>query len=128
TIEKTLHDQLDVLLDIILENNVGFRKATKYAKDENLKIYFERKAEECKEFATELIEALGFLGVLDEEKDSLFDYAKRTWFSIKWIFSSCDDEKILNKIRVAEQEIIEKYNAILQLELRPSTRILLSLQ
>lgn len=128
SIEKTLNDQLDVLLDLILENKEGFRKATKFATDENLKIYFERKSKECKEFATELIEEFEFLGIADEEKDSLFHYVKRTWTSIKWVFSSCDDEKILDKIRVAEEEIIEKYDAILQLELRPSTRTLLSLQ
>ncbi|PKP17792.1 MAG: hypothetical protein CVU07_03355 [Bacteroidetes bacterium HGW-Bacteroidetes-23] len=128
SIEKTLNDQLDVLLDLILENKEGFRKATKFATDENLKIYFERKSQECNEFAIELIEEFEFLGIADEEKDSLFHYVKRTWTSIKWVFSSCDDEKILNKIRAADQELIEKYNAILQLQLRPSTQTLLTLQ
>lgn len=126
-IEKTLNDQLDVLLDLLLENYEGFQNATKFATNENLKIYFEKKSQECKEFATELIGEFEFLGILDEN-ESLLDYVKRAWTSIKWVFSTYDDEKIINEIFSAEEELIEKYEAILQLELRPSTQTLLSLQ
>lgn len=126
-IEKTLNDQLDVLLDLLLENHEGFQNANKFATNENLKIYFEKKSQECKEFATELIGEFEFLGILDEN-ESLLDYVKRAWTSIKWVFSTYDDEKIINEIFSAEEELIEKYEAILQLELRPSTQTLLSLQ
>lgn len=126
-IEKTLNDQLDVLLDLLLENYEGFQNATKFATNENLKIYFEKKSQECKEFATELIGEFEFLGILDEN-ESLLDYVKRAWTSIKWVFSTYDDEKIINEIFSAEEELIEKYEAILQLDLRPSTQTLLSLQ
>ncbi|HRE78437.1 MAG TPA: DUF2383 domain-containing protein [Flavobacterium sp.] len=126
-IEKTLNDQLDVLLDLLLENHEGFQNANKFATNENLKIYFEKKSQECKEFATELIGEFEFLGILDEN-ESLLDYVKRAWTSIKWVFSTYDDEKIINEIFSAEEELIEQYEAILQLELRPSTQTLLSLQ
>lgn len=126
-IEKTLNDQLDVLLDLLLENHEGFQNATKFATNENLKIYFEKKSQECKEFATELVGEFEFLGILDEN-ESLLDYVKRAWTSIKWVFSTYDDEKIISEIFSAEEELIEQYEAILQLELRPSTQTLLSLQ
>lgn len=127
TIEKTLNDQLDVLLDLILENYEGYQNAIKFASDENLKVYFEKKSQESKEFATELIGEFEFLGILDDD-ESLLDYVKQAWTSIKWVFSACDDKKIINEIMTAEQELIEKYDTILQLQLRPSTRILLTLQ
>lgn len=126
--DKRVYGELKMLLDAILENEKGFDIASKYTSQSSLKIYFNRKSLDSNEFALELKSELAFLDFQEDKTHGISEYAQRTWFNFKWFFSRCDEEKILQKIIVAEQEIIEKYDNILKLTLRPSTRVLLTLQ
>lgn len=126
--DKTLHDELKMLLETIHENERGYMIAAVHTSKSEIKIFFHRKSLDSKEFASELEGELDFLEYPKDDDQSLSAYAQQIWFDFNWFFSTCDDEKILQKIITEEQEIIKKYDLVLTLFLRPSTRMLLTLQ
>ncbi|UPQ79802.1 PA2169 family four-helix-bundle protein [Flavobacterium azooxidireducens] len=126
--DKTLCEELQMLLISIQENERGFLTAAINTSKSEIKIFFHRKSLESKEFAAELIGELDFLDYPEADDESISAYAHQIWFDFSWFFSTCDDEKILQKIINDEHEIVKKYDAVLTLILRPSTRVLLTLQ
>lgn len=126
--DKTLCEELKMLLVSIQENERGFMIAAIHTSKSEIKLFFHRKSLESKEFVSEFKGELDFLDYPEEDEQSILAYAKEVWFDFNWFFSTCDDEKILQKIITDEQEIIKKYDAVLTLILRPSTRVLLTLQ
>lgn len=127
-IDKSLCEELKMLLVSIQENERGFMIAALHTSKSEIKLFFHKKSMESKEFASEFKGELDFLEYPKEDEHSISAYAQEIWFDFNWFFSTCDDEKILHKIITDEQEIIKKYDFVLTLILRPSTRMLLTLQ
>ncbi|RAR47619.1 DUF2383 domain-containing protein [Flavobacterium lacus] len=126
--DKILCEELKMLLVSLQENERGFMIAAIHSSKSDIKLFFHRKSLESKEFVSEFMGELDFLKYPKDNNHSISAYAREIWFDFNWFFSTCDDEKILRKIIDDQQEIIKKYDALLTLVLRPSTRVLLTLQ
>src|SRR5690606_39141678 len=105
-IDQTLCDELKMLLENIQENERGFTIASIHTTKREIKILFHRKSLDCKEFASELVGEIEFLEYPNDKSQSITAYAQQIWVDFNWFFSTCDDEKILQKIISSEQEII----------------------
>jgi len=120
-------------LNEILEKNYdaenGYKKAANNAKNEALKHYFKAKAQERSNFKNELKSEVAAYGQQFETIGSIAGSAHRTWMDVKALFSSDNDESMLEEAIRGEKASINEYKEVLkETSLPATTKMLLAKQ
>lgn len=123
----------DKLKDIIVKNEdaiKGFEKGAENAKEIGTKSYFESKADERRNFLSNLRTAAPELNLGDWKiEGSTAGAAHRTWMDVKAFFSSDNDESMLEEAVRGDKATIDDYNDAISETLVPrSVKILLTEQ
>lgn len=105
----TLTEKLEMLLVRTHDAEQGFKKAIENTDHPALQGYFKTKANQRKEFATELIDEIKTLGGDYEKNTSLKSDAHRAWMDIKSMFSNNDAEAMLEAAITGERKAVKDY-------------------
>jgi uncharacterized protein (TIGR02284 family) len=129
TYTEKIGNKLNELLEKTYDAEKGFKKAAENVDDGHLKRYFERKAQERYDFGHALKTEIKQFGQEVDKGDSLTGKAHRSWMDIKSLFSSDEEEAMLEEAQKGEKTAIEDYNDILgDQNLPASTETLLKQQ
>ena len=102
-------EKLNDLLEKTYDAEKGFKKAAEHVDNAALKSYFKQKAEERYDFGHELKSELrGFNQDIDKG-GSIAGSAHRTWMDIKALFSSENEESMLEEAIRGEKSAIDEY-------------------
>jgi uncharacterized protein (TIGR02284 family) len=105
-------------LNDILEKNVdaqkGFDKAADNTDNQGLKTYFRERSAERKEFVSELKSELTHYGEKFKDSGSAAGSIHRGWIDFKSMFSSDDDESMLEESIRGEKKTLEEYDEALK--------------
>lgn len=107
-------ERLNELIEKNIDATKGFDKAAENASSSELKNYFSTKSEERQNFATQLKTIVGITGEEIEDSGSLTGTAHRTWMDIKSLFSSDNDESMLEEAITGEKAAVDEYKEILE--------------
>ena len=110
TVEKKLSDLLQKTYDA----EKGFKEAAENVKSQSLKSYFQLKAKERYDFGFQLKNELASYGKDIEKSGSFTGAAHRTWMDIKSLFSSNDEEAMLEEAIRGEKASLEEYKEVLK--------------
>ncbi len=129
TYSETIGSKLNDLLEKTYDAEKGFKKAAENVENSYLKSYFERKAQERYNFGHELKSEIKSLGQEVDKGDSLTAKAHRSWMDVKALFSSDNEESMLEEAIRGEKAAVEEYADVLQeTTLPPSTESILMKQ
>lgn len=122
-------NKLNSLLEKTYDAEKGYKKAAENVNNNTLKNFFERKAQQRYDFGHELKNEISSFGQEVEKGDSLTSKAHRSWMDIKALFSSDNEEAMLEEAIRGEKAAVEEYDDVLgETNLPPSTQMLLSKQ
>ena len=129
TYTEEVGDKLNTLLERTYDAEKGFKKAAENVKDANLKSYFERKAQERYDFGHQLKSEIKSFGQDTEKSGSVAGTAHRAWMDVKALFSSDDEESMLEESIRGEEKALSDYDDILnETSLPLSTKTILEEQ
>ncbi len=124
-------DTLDELKDIIRKNNdarEGYAKAAEHAERAHFKNYFRKKSQERARFNEELQGGIGNY-VADFKGDTSFlGNIHRGWMDLKAMFSSNDEESMLEEALRGDKNAVKEYDDVLEESLPMDLRDLLMTQ
>ena len=114
TTQKELVDQLEEILAKNIDAQKGYHKASENAESTSLRSFFEKKAMERKTFNNDLKQQL--IASYDEIDDSgsFTGSIHRTWMDVKAMFSSDNDESMLEEAIRGDKAAIEEYEEVLE--------------
>lgn len=126
-------DKIGDHLNDILEKNIdaqkGFDQASDHTDSNGLKTYFKTRAEERAGFVTALKSELNKYGEKFSDSGSAAAGIHRGWMDFKSVFSSDDDESMLEECIRGEKNALKEYDEALKPgELPASTADLLRTQ
>lgn len=122
-------NKLNELLEKTYDAEKGFKKAADNATDARLKRYFEDRAQERYNFGHDLKREIKSFGKEVEKGDSLTSKAHRFWMDTKALFSTDNDEAMLEEAIRGEKASLDEYREVLaETSLPSSTRNLLTVQ
>ncbi len=129
TYTEEIGEKLNDLLENTYDAEKGFKNAADNVEDGNLKRYFAGKAQERYDFGHALKSEIKQFGQKVEKGDSLAGKAHRSWMDLKSLFSSDNEEAMLEESIKGEKKAIEAYDEILkETSLPSSTEALLQQQ
>ncbi len=129
TYTEEVGKKLNDLLENTYDAEKGFKNAADNVDDGNLKRYFAGKAQERYDFGHALKSEIKQFGQEVEKGDSLTGKAHRSWMDLKSLFSSDDEEAMLEEAIKGEKKAIEAYDEVLkETSLPNSTQALLQQQ
>lgn len=129
TYTETIGNKLNDLLEKTYDAEKGFKKAAENTEHARLKSYFERKSKERYDFGHELKDEIHSFGQEVDKGDSLTSKAHRAWMDVKALFSSDNEEAMLEEAIRGEKAAVEEYEEVLkETALPPSTGTLLMKQ
>jgi uncharacterized protein (TIGR02284 family) len=113
--QKEMIEELKGLVNILNDGKVGYKDAIDNVKSEQLKSHFLEFSNQRQEMALELKNMIINLGGESTNDDGgILGAMHRVWMEVKEVFSSNDDEAILNAIETGEKTAIEKYEATIK--------------
>ena len=107
-------DKLNAILEKNIDAENGYAKAASNAKNEALKNFFKNKAQERKYFKSELKSEVASFGQQFETSGSITGAAHRTWMDVKALFSSENDESMLEEAIRGEKASVQEYDDVLK--------------
>jgi len=127
---ENTESKLNSLLEKSYDAEKGFEKACENVESSAIKSFFKEKAEERRKFRTELRKELLDNGCeINEDSGSIKGAIHRTWMDTKALFSSDDEESMLEEVRNGEKAALNDYNDVLEdNQLPPTTENILKLQ
>jgi len=129
TYTETIGNKLNDLLEKTYDAEKGYKKAAENTKNTHLKSFFGKKAQERYDFGHELKTEIKAFGQEVEKGGSVTGAAHRAWMDVKAMFSSDNDESMLEEAIRGEKASIEEYNDVLsETALPPSTETILTKQ
>lgn len=129
TYNEKVGNKLNEILEKTYDAEEGFKKAASKANSANLKQYFKTKSEQRTHFKNELKAEVTSFGQKFDDSGSATAAAHRTWMDVKSLFSSDDDEAMLEESLKGEKAALDEYEEVLnETTLPESTRNLLSKQ
>ncbi|MEO9892782.1 PA2169 family four-helix-bundle protein [Aurantibacter sp.] len=129
TYTEKIGNKLNELLEKTYDAEKGFRKAADHTDHSYLKEYFEKKAEQRKDFGYQLKTEISTFGQNVETGDSVTSKMHRAWMDIKALFSSESEEAMLEEAIRGEKAAISEYEDVLsETALPPTTKMLLQKQ
>ncbi|PKA97268.1 uncharacterized protein (TIGR02284 family) [Flavobacteriaceae bacterium MAR_2009_75] len=129
TYTEKVGEKLNVLLERTYDAERGFKKAAENVENENLKGYFQKKAQERYDFGHELKTEIKQFAQEIDKGDSFASKAHRSWMDIKNFFAANSEEAMLEEAIKGEKAAIDEYQDVLdETNLPPSTETLLTQQ
>jgi len=129
TYTEKIGNKLNDLLEKTYDAEKGFKKAAEKVENPTLKNYFQRKAKERYNFGHELKTEITEFGQEIDKGDSLASKAHRSWMDVKALFSSDNEEAMLEEAIRGEKASLDEYDDILgETALPPSIENLLRKQ
>ena len=129
TYTENVGKKLNELLEKTYDAEKGFKKAAENVEHTALKTYFNQKAQERYNFGHELKSEIKAFNQDVDKGGSLTGKAHRAWMDVKSLFSSDDEESMLEEAIRGEKSAIEEYNDVLsETTLPTSTKTLLTSQ
>lgn len=116
---EELGNKLNGLLEKTYDAEKGYKKAAENAKSNELKSFFERRAEERYNFGHEIKSELSKIDEKPDKGGSVTGSAHRTWMDVKSWFSSDNDEAMLEAAITGEKAALDEYNEVLSTENEP---------
>ncbi|MBS9464276.1 PA2169 family four-helix-bundle protein [Flagellimonas sp. 389] len=110
---ENVAERLNELIEKNIDATKGFSKAAENASSSELKNYFSTKSEERQNFVAQLETIVGRTGEEVEDSGSLTGTAHRTWMDVKSLFSSDNDEAMLEAAITGEKAAVDEYKEIL---------------
>ncbi|MBJ2172659.1 PA2169 family four-helix-bundle protein [Aureibaculum sp. A20] len=107
-------DKLNAILEKNFDAENGYTKAASNAKNEALKNFFKNKAQERNYFKSELKSEVASFGQKFETSGSITGAAHRTWMDVKALFSSENDESMLEEAIRGEKASVQEYDDVLK--------------
>ena len=129
TYTEEVGEKLNDLLEKTYDAEKGFKKAAENTDNPGLKSYFDGKAQQRYDFGHALKSEIKSFGQEVDKGDSLTGKAHRAWMDVKALFSSDDDEAMLEEAIRGEKAAVEEYEDVLkEISLPSSTSTLLKSQ
>ena len=126
---EKISNQLNELLEKNYDAEKGYLNAAENIDNSRLKMFFKKRASERSEFAKNLRTEILSYGQIPEDKGSLKGTMHRNWMTLKSVFSTNDEEAILQEALRGEKASLEEYSTILEQDVfAPSTKQLLEKQ
>ncbi|RCS28271.1 PA2169 family four-helix-bundle protein [Polaribacter sp. WD7] len=126
---EKISNKLNELLEKNYDAEKGYLNAADNVESTKLKRFFKARASERSEFAKNLRTEILAYGQIPEDSGSFKGTMHRNWMSLKSLFSSNDEEAILEEAIRGEQASYDEYRDILKEDdFVPSTRKLLESQ
>ena len=113
TYTEQVGNKLNNLLEKTYDAEKGFKKAAENVENNSLKSYFNQKAQERYEFGHELKGEIKSFNQDVDKGGSLVGDAHRAWMDVKKIFSSDNEESMLEEAIRGEKSSVEEYNEVL---------------
>ncbi|WP_222983087.1 ferritin-like domain-containing protein [Flagellimonas meishanensis] len=126
-----ISNKLNELLERTYDAEKGFKQVAEKANNQVIKEFFENRAKQRYDFGHELKKEIKAFGQNPDKGGSTKGTLHRTWIDFKSLFTSNDDEAMLEEVSRGENEAIETYNDIINdsdFVLPPSTENLLMRQ
>lgn len=122
-------EKLNDLLEKTYDAEKGYKKAAENVEHAALKNYFQSKAQERYNFGHDLKKELSSFGQEIDKGGSVAGAAHRAWMDVKALFSSDDEESMLEEAIRGEKSAVDEYQDVLnETSLPSSTKQLLSSQ
>ena len=129
TYTEKIGNKLNELLEKTYDAEEGFKKAAEHTDHTYLKGYFDKKAQQRKDFGHQLKDEIKSFGQQVDKGDSFTSKVHRTWMDVKTLFASDSEEAMLEEAIRGEKAAIEEYEDVLkETTLPPSTEMLLRKQ
>lgn len=120
---KEVGSKLNALLEKNYDAEKGYKKAADHTDHTALKNYFNRKAAERYDFGDQLKSEIRNFGEEADKGGSITATAHRAWMDVKAVFSSDNEESMLEEAIRGEKASIEEYDDVLnETTLPTSTR------
>ena len=111
---EKISNKLNELLIKNYDAEKGYLNAAENVDSPTLKIFFKRRATERSEFAKELRTEILQYGEEPKDSGSFKGTVHRNWMTLKSLFSSNDEEAILEEAIRGEEASLEDYDEILK--------------
>ena len=111
---EEISNKLNELLVKNYDAEKGYLNAIDNVNNDRLKMFFKRRASERSEFAKELRTEILCYDEVPEDSGSFKGTLHRNWMSLKSLFSSNNEEAILEEVIRGEEASLEEYNEILK--------------
>ncbi|MBV7268938.1 ferritin-like domain-containing protein [Winogradskyella luteola] len=111
--EKEISNKLNELIEKNINAKDGYARAIEKVDNSEIKRFFKSRAEERAEFVKELRSEVWNNGEIPENSGNITGELHRNWMSLKSLFSSNDEEAMLNETIRGEKSSLEEYNEIL---------------
>ena len=111
---EEISNKLNELLIKNYDAEKGYLNAMENVDSPELKMFFKRRATERSQFAKELRTEILRYGEIPEDSGSFKGTMHRNWMSLKSLFSSNDEEAILEEAIRGEEASLEEYKDILK--------------
>jgi uncharacterized protein (TIGR02284 family) len=129
TYTKEIGNKLNNLLEKTYDAEKGFKKAAENVDNDSLKSFFERKSQERYQFGHELKSELTSFNQDIDKGGSVTGVAHRTWMNLKALFSSDNEESMLEEAIKGEKASVEEYEDVMNdTSLPMSTKAILESQ
>ena len=121
TYSEKVGTKLNDLLEKTYDAEKGFKKAAENVEHSALKGYFSQKAQERYDFGHELKSEIKAFGQDVDKGGSVTGSAHRAWMDVKSLFSSDNEESMLEEAIRGEKASIEEYDEVLSETSLPSS-------
>ncbi len=111
---EKISNKLNELLVKNYDAEKGYLNAIDHVESNRLKMFFKRRASERSEFARDLRTEILRYGEEPETSGSFKGAVHRNWMTLKSLFSSNNEEAILEEAIRGEEASLEEYNDILK--------------
>jgi len=111
---EEISNKLNELLVKNYDAEKGYQNAAENVDSPTLKMFFKRRATERSEFAKELRTEILQYGEIPEDSGSFKGAVHRNWMSLKTLFTSNDEEAILEEAIRGEEASLEVYDDIMK--------------
>ncbi|MEO9571220.1 MAG: PA2169 family four-helix-bundle protein [Polaribacter sp.] len=126
---EKISNKLNELLEKNYDAEKGYLNSAENVDSTTLKIFFKRRASERSQFAKDLRTEILSYGQIPEDNGSFKGTMHRNWMSLKSLFSSNNEEAILEEAIRGEKASFDEYEEILKEDsFAPSTRKMLEQQ
>ncbi|MCK0160860.1 ferritin-like domain-containing protein [Allomuricauda sp. F6463D] len=123
-----MSNKLNELLERTYDAEKGFKQTAEKVDNKTLKDFFQNSAKQRYKFGHELKAEIVSFGQEPDKGGSAKGTLHRSWINFKSLFTSNNEEAMLEEVQRGEKEAIETYNDILHdkdFVLPPSTESLL---
>jgi len=111
---EEISNKLNELLVKNYDAEKGYQNAAENVDSPTLKMFFKRRATERSKFAKELRTEILQYGEIPEDSGSFKGAVHRNWMSLKTLFTSNDEEAILEEAIRGEEASLEVYDDIMK--------------